>query len=240
MDDLEGFCYSVSHDLRTPMRAISGNSRILLEDYSDSLDDRAQNYLFRLDAAASRMGQLIDDLLTFSRLGRTVLVRQAIDVTALSEAAATACRFQNPEDDIRIEIQPEMSASADGLMLGIVLQNLIENAIKYSSKTQGALIQIGCMELDGEHVFFVRDNGIGFDMQYVDRIFQPFERLHREVDYPGTGIGLANVRRIVTRHHGRVWASSQPGEGASFYFTVGESAPSEEAPPSQAAPPYLS
>jgi two-component system, sensor histidine kinase and response regulator len=216
--ELESFCYSVSHDLRAPLRAIMATSMILLEDTKERLTEDERDNLIRQSAAAKRLGQLIDDLLHLSRLGRKSMTRSQVDVSRLAESVGAELlpRYENRPFDIRVE--EGMSVRADVGLLRILYENLIENAMKYSPN--GGRIEIGSEERDGERVFFVRDCGIGFDTRYIHRIFLPFERLVGDDQYPGTGIGLANAHRIVTRHGGKIWAESAVGEGASFFFTL--------------------
>ncbi len=220
MAELEGFCYSVSHDLRTPMRSLSGNSRILLEDFGKELSPDVKEHLHRIALAASRMGELVDDLLQFSRLGRTQLVFQVVDLSLLADAAVTSFKSQNPVSNAEVKIQPGVEACGDPAALSLAIQNLIDNAMKYSSKNEHPRIEFGATEQEGGLVYFVKDNGVGFDMKYAHKIFQPFERLHRDAEFPGTGIGLANVRRIITRHGGQIWAEAEPGKGSIFFFTI--------------------
>ena len=220
MAELEGFCYSVSHDLRTPMRSLSGNSRILLEDFGKELSPDVKEHLHRIALAASRMGELVDDLLQFSRLGRTQLVFQVVDLSLLADAAVATFKSQNPVGNADVVIEPGIEACGDPAALSLAIQNLIDNAMKYSSKNEHPRIEFGAAEKDGGLIYFVKDNGVGFDMKYAHKIFQPFERLHRDAEFPGTGIGLANVRRIITRHGGQIWAEAEPGKGATFFFTI--------------------
>jgi light-regulated signal transduction histidine kinase (bacteriophytochrome) len=218
--DLEEFSYSVSHDLRTPLRAIDGFSRILLEDYGDKLDTEGQRVLNVVRDGTLRMGRLIDDILAFSRLGRLVIKAEPVDMSALVRrtmtdelAPALAGR------DLAIDIGALPDAHGDRAMLQRVWMNLLDNAIKYTTPKPGAGIEIGATAGAGETTYFVRDTGVGFDMQYADKLFGVFQRLHG-MEFPGTGIGLAIVKRIVTRHGGRVWAEGMVGEGAVFYFAL--------------------
>jgi PAS domain S-box-containing protein len=236
MDELEGFCYSVSHDLRAPMRSLSGNSRILIEDFGGQLDGEARDHLHRISIAATKMGELIDDLLQFSRLGRTELSFRDVNLSDLANAAATAYRAQNPDANFEIEIEPDAIACGDPNVLGLAMQNLIENALKYSSKVASPKVQFGVRKRAEETIYFVKDNGVGFDMKYAPKIFQPFERLHRDSEYPGTGIGLANVKRVVARHGGQIWVEAAPNQGATFSFTLGARC-DENAPASPATMP---
>lgn len=215
-DDMEGFCYSVSHDLRTPLRAMMASAMILIEDHGARLDEDGQNQLRRLGNASRRMGDLIDDLLQFSRLGRKEIVRGRVDLSAI--AASLAAELTDRYRDRRIEfvIEPNLRAEGDEQMLRLVLQNLLDNAVKFTARVEASRIEFG----RSDEGYFVRDNGVGFDPQYLHKLFRPFERLHRDDEYPGTGIGLANVKRIIERHHGRVFAEAELGAGATFWFTL--------------------
>lgn len=206
-NELESFCYSVSHDLRAPLRAINATSAILKEDFADALPPEALKELDRQAEASTRLGNLIDDLLQFVRLGRAQAHHAPFDLTALAGTVAEELRLD-------VDVQEGMEAEGDASLVRLLLQNLLDNAAKFSNP--GApRIEVGG---DGE-TFYVRDHGIGFDPKYAHKLFQPFERLHRD-EFPGTGIGLANVKRIVERHGGRVWAESAPGKGATFWFTL--------------------
>ncbi len=207
--ELESFCYSVSHDLRAPLRAINATSAILKEDYGNLLPKEALGELERQAEASSRLGHLIDDLLQFVRLGQTEAARHSFDLSAVARAVAQELR-------IAVEIEPGLQAFGDATLVRLLLQNLLDNASKFCGGKQPC-IEVGRTD----EAFFVRDQGIGFDSKHAHRLFRPFERLHREGLYPGTGIGLANVRRIVERHGGCVWAESEPGQGATFFFTLG-------------------
>ncbi|MFI5387080.1 MAG: ATP-binding protein [Fimbriimonadales bacterium] len=207
--ELEGFTYSVSHDLRGPLRAISAASMILREDYCDSLPEEAREHLHRQADAAKRMGTLIDDLLKLSRIGRQELTPSRFD---LSELTLDVAKELDATD--RMEIQPEMMAFGDPRLIRYILLNLIENGLKFSAGE--GLVRVG----QSNGAFYVADSGIGFEMKYASKLFRPFERLVREEEYPGTGIGLANAHRIVQRHGGRIWVESEPGKGSTFYFTL--------------------
>ncbi len=219
--EMEAFSYSVSHDLRAPLRSVDGFSQLLLERHLERLDGQARNYLARVRAAAQRMGRLIDDMLTLSRIGRRELRQETVDLSALAAAAAGELRQREPERKVRLEIGPGLRAGGDAALLRIVLDNLLGNAWKFSAGREEASIAVGAMERDGETAYFVRDNGAGFSMSYADKLFKPFQRLHTEREFPGNGIGLAIVQRIVSRHGGRVWAEGAEGEGATLYFTLG-------------------
>ena len=218
--ELESFSYSVSHDLRAPLRAIDGFSLMLLEDYESQLDAEARRYLTTIRAGIRRMGQLIDDLLAFARIGRQPLKSASVDMTELARrAVADALRdIQGPAPRLLVEQLP--TAHGDASLLEQVWLNLIGNAVKYSSKVAASMIEVRASTEGGQVVYSVADNGAGFDMQFSHKLFKVFQRLHGEEEFPGTGVGLAIVQRIVTRHGGRVWAKSAPGRGATFYFTV--------------------
>lgn len=218
--ELEAFSYSVSHDLRAPLRSIDGFSQALLEDYGDRLDPTAQDYLRRVRGAAQRMGELIDDLIQLSRVGRAELNRSRLDVSEMARAVAADLRKREVERDVEFVIHDGLVANADVRLIRVVLENLLGNAWKFTGKTAAARVEFGAALIDGSRVFFVRDNGAGFNMAYVDKLFAPFQRLHADADFPGTGIGLATVSRIVDRHGGRVWAEGTVGGGAAFYFTM--------------------
>ncbi|MGV3615241.1 MAG: sensor histidine kinase [Fimbriimonas sp.] len=213
-DEMEAFNYSVSHDLRAPARAIHFACSVLLEEHGPELGRDARQELKRAMDAASRMGRLIDDLLQYSRLHRREVVRSRVD---LSTIAYLVIEDLGGTEDVAITIQPGMVVDADAGLVRLVLQNLIENALKFSRPVTGAAIDFGATG----RAFFVRDTGVGFDPTYAEKLFQPFQRLHRSDEFPGTGIGLANVRRIVERHGGRVWAEGAVGRGATFWFTLG-------------------
>lgn len=230
--ELTGFCYSVAHDLRSPIRAIVSKCRIVQEDFAPELPLPARESLNSLVEDGMRLGRFVDDLLSFARLGQGDLKREEVDVSDISRRLAAEIAPHCHDGTAQIEIQDDMMADADPTMLEFVLRNLVENACKYSSP--GVRIQIGLQDQNGEPVFYVRDNGIGFDVKYLDRMFEPFQRLHRSDEYKGTGIGLANVRRIIERHGGHVWAESEPGKGSTFFFTLGEKLGSATSPSAQA------
>jgi signal transduction histidine kinase len=218
--ELEAFCYSVSHDLRAPLRAIDGFSQALLEDFPKDLSPEANRYLLRIQSSTQRMGQLIEDLLNLSRVSRGSLERRKVDLSALARQVVNDLEQREPARSVEISVWEGMSADADSRLLRAALENLIGNAWKFTSKTAVPRIEVGALR-DGEQTtFFVRDNGAGFDMAYADKLFGAFQRLHAANDYTGTGIGLATVQRIVHRHAGRIWADAQVGMGAVFYFTL--------------------
>lgn len=213
-EEMEGFTYSVSHDLRAPLRAIMSSSMMLMEDFGPYLPEEAKGHLRRQAAAAKKLAALIDDLLQYSRLGRKTVDRQTVSVTSLAQAMADELSRRHPERSVTWKIQPSLEVQGDPNLIAMLLQNLLDNAFKFTGECQQAIIELGYEDRG----FFVRDNGVGFDMQYAGKLFRPFERLHRDVDYEGTGIGLANVKRIVERHGGKVWAEGELGKGATFWF----------------------
>lgn len=220
--ELETFAYSVSHDLRAPLRAIDGYSEVLQEDYAGKvLDEEALRLLGRIRAGAQRMGQLIEDLLNLSRVSRTKLDPRNINLSGMAERIIEDLKRLDPERQAKIEIAPNMTVRADERLLRIVMENLLSNAWKFTSLKPDACIEVGSTEVDGKPAFFVRDNGAGFNQEYAGKLFLPFQRLHRVQEFPGTGIGLATVHRIVSRHGGTIWAEGQEGRGATFFFTMG-------------------
>jgi PAS domain S-box-containing protein len=222
--ELEAFAYSVSHDLRAPLRAIDGFSRILLEEYADPLPDDAKDYLQSVRGNAQRMGRLVDDLLAFARLGRLPIKKHPLDPAPLVRQSLDELRGEQDGRRVEVILGNLPPCDAEPNLLKQVWSNLLSNAIKYTRGRELATIEVGC-QVDGgpsrEPAYFVRDNGVGFDMRYVDKLFGVFQRLHRAEDYEGTGMGLAIVQRIINRHGGRVWAEAQPGQGATFSFTLG-------------------
>ena len=221
--ELESFSYSVSHDLRGPLRGIDGWSLALVEEYRDKLDAQACEYLDYIRSDAQRMGQLIDDMLRLAQVSRGRMALTSVDMGALSQAVAARLQERQPSRRVEFKVEPGLTASGDAGLLEIALTNLIDNAWKFSGKRPVARIEFGRTEVDGHPAFFIRDNGVGFDMAYVHKLFGPFQRLHKSSEFPGTGIGLAIVQRVVHRHNGRVWAEAQPDGGATFYFTLQES-----------------
>lgn len=218
--ELEAFSYSVSHDLQAPLRHVAGFGQVLLEDYGCVLDDDGRQVVQRMQAATSRMGQLIDALLNLSRLSRGQLKRERVDLGDMAREIIGEFRLAEPERQVTVTIGTGLKAIGDGSLLRIVLENLLSNAWKYTGKRKQARIEVGALIEDDSTVFFVRDNGAGFDMAYAERLFGPFQRLHRREEFEGTGVGLATVQRIIHRHGGRIWAESQVGKGAVFYFTL--------------------
>lgn len=218
--ELEAFSYSVSHDLRAPLRAIDGFSNTLLEDYKDSLDERGQDYLQRVRNAAQRMGQLIDDILGLSRATRAEMRPQQIDMSDMAGSILDELHKSDPDRKVEVSVEPGLIVTADAHLLNIALQNLIGNAWKFTAKKDVAHIEIGGFEHNAERVYYIRDNGAGFNPDYADKLFSPFQRLHTESEFPGTGIGLALAQRIIRRHGGRIWAEGAVDQGATFYFTI--------------------
>ena len=219
-DELEAFSYSVSHDLRAPLRAIHGFTRLLETQYAGQLDDQGRAMLGRVGAGAEKMGLLIDDLLRLSRIARQTMRIEPVDLSALAREVADELQAAEPKRQVVWIIAAQVSAAGDPGLLRVALQNLIGNAWKYSSKRDPARIEFGIAEKDGRQVYFVRDDGAGFDMMYAKKLFGPFQRLHSAEEFPGTGIGLATVARILHRHSGKVWAEGRVGEGATFYFSL--------------------
>jgi light-regulated signal transduction histidine kinase (bacteriophytochrome) len=218
--ELEAFAHSVSHDLRAPLRGIHGFSQALLEDHSDQLDTQGMDYLQRVCAASQRMGQLIEDLLNMSRVTRGEIHREKVDLSALALKVAAELQESQPERQVEFDIAPGMVANGDARLLRVVLDNLFGNAFKFTGERERARIKVGCARVNGISTYFVQDNGAGFDMAYVERLFTVFKRLHSDAEFEGTGVGLATVQRIIHRHGGRVWAEGVEGEGATFYFTL--------------------
>ncbi|MGI9050913.1 MAG: ATP-binding protein, partial [Rubrobacteraceae bacterium] len=226
--ELEAFSYSVSHDLRAPLRTIDGFSQILLEDYGDSLDAEGEDYLNRVRAASQHMGVLIDDLLDLSRVTRSPLRRERVDLSEMAKNIAGELRRVQPDRDIDFVIEESLIVQGDANLLSVALRNLLGNAWRFTSRKPGARVEFGADRNPGPGflapVYFVRDNGAGFEMAYAQRLFGAFQRLHHSDEFEGTGIGLATVQRIIHRHGGRVWAEGEPGRGATFHFTLGTGA----------------
>jgi len=220
--ELESFSYSVAHDLRAPLRSIDGFSQALLEDYGDKLDEDGRKYLRFVRESSQLMAQLIDDMLTLSRVTRQNLDRSAVDLSALARATHARLQRSEPERSVEVAIQEALVDQGDARLLAVVFDNLLGNAWKFTSKRTGARIEFGETTKDGIRAYFVRDNGAGFDMAYASKLFGVFQRLHAAHDFEGTGVGLATVQRIVHRHGGRVWAEGKVDAGATFYFNLGE------------------
>ncbi len=218
--DLESFAYSVSHDLRAPLRGIDGFSQALLEDYEETLDDDGKHYLRRIRGGIQRMSSLIDDILQLSYIGRKDVSKQSVDLSRIVELITSELKDHDPQRVAQFEIDPEMRVFCDQDLIRIALENLIGNAWKYSSKEETTRISVRCKTADGESIICIEDNGTGFDTAYAGKLFAPFQRLHRADEYKGNGIGLATVHRIIKKHAGSVWAESTQGEGSRFYFKL--------------------
>ena len=219
--EYEAFAYAVSHDLRAPLRSMNGFSDILLEDYSDKLDEDAKGYLQRIKNASLKMSQLIDDLLTLSRVNRAEIRSQPVNLSEICQEVVDELRDQMPEHKVQVDIEPDMLAQGDPQLLRDALMNLIGNAWKFTGKTANPYIRISTEQRNGQTVYRIEDNGAGFDETYIDKLFIPFQRLHADRDFPGTGIGLSTVLRVIKRHNGTIRAESS-GTGAVFRFTLGE------------------
>jgi PAS domain S-box-containing protein len=220
--ELESFSYSVSHDLRTPLRIIDGFSAILLEDYGGILDKRGKDYLERVRRGVQRMNALIDDLLKLSRVTQSEVRYETVDLSALVKSVAETYRHNNPQKTVDLLIQEGVKVRGDANLLQIVVTNLLENAWKYTGKIDQPRIEFGAAVKDSNTVYFIRDNGVGFDMTHAGKLFDAFQRLHGADEFPGTGIGLATVKRVINRHGGHIWAESEAGRGSTFYFTLQE------------------
>jgi light-regulated signal transduction histidine kinase (bacteriophytochrome) len=218
---LESFSYAVSHDLRAPLRRIDSFSRAVLESQGERLDESGRRFLSRVREASQHMSQLIDDVLYLSRVTRAELREQEVDLSAIASLILARLQEAEPERLVEVKVRPGVIVTGDGQLLKIALENLLGNAWKFTGQEPGSRIEFGVTQTSGEPTYFVRDNGAGFDMTYADRLFTPFQRLHPQDEFPGSGIGLATVQRIIHRHGGRVWAEGLVGQGATFYFTLG-------------------
>lgn len=218
--EMEAFSYSVSHDLRAPLRSIDGFSQALMEDYPDKLDEKGRDYLQRVRSATQRMGILIDDMLDLSRITRVEMTREKINLSAIAKSIASGLQLAEPERKVTFVIEPELTTTGDEHLLCILLENIIGNAWKFTAKHQEARIEMGKLKIENKETFFIRDDGAGFDMNYVHKLFGIFQRLHKQEEFSGNGIGLVTVERIVKRHGGKLWAESKVEEGATFYFTL--------------------
>jgi signal transduction histidine kinase len=217
--ELESFAYSVSHDLRAPLRVIDGFAQIVQEDYGERLDALGREHMKRIAAAAGRMNSMIDTLLEMSRMTGRELGFERVDLSETARQLIEDLKAAEPGRQVQVAVQPGLSVEGDSTLMRLVLQNLLGNAFKFSARTREARIEFG-RRPDGDHAFYVRDNGAGFDMRFADRLFGVFQRLHSQSEFAGTGVGLATVARIVRRHSGRIWAESEPGKGATFFFTM--------------------
>jgi light-regulated signal transduction histidine kinase (bacteriophytochrome) len=218
--ELEAFAYSVSHDLRTPLRSISGFSQVLIEDCFNQLGEEGKDSLRRIVSAVEKMGQLIDDLLKLSRVTRVDMRRGAVDLSRIVHKITDDLKRSQPERAVEVFIEDGLLAEGDDQLLSVALGNLLDNAWKFTSKRPSARVEFGATTRDGKVSYYIRDNGTGFDMAYAGKLFQPFQRLHAMREFPGTGIGLATVKRIIERHGGRVWIEARPGNGATVYFSL--------------------
>ncbi|MCX6269812.1 MAG: ATP-binding protein [Bacteroidetes bacterium] len=218
--ELEAFSYSVSHDLRAPLRSIDGWSLALMEDYADRLDDEGRGYLKRVRNETQRMGQLINDLLQLSRVTRTEMTTVEVDLSALMQRIAKRAMDNYADRRIHFVIQPGLVVSGDSQLLEIALTNLVDNACKFTGNQPEALIEFGKTEDPEQSSFFIRDNGVGFDMDFAKNLFGAFQRMHKQSEFQGTGIGLATVQRIIHRHNGQIWVNTAVNQGATFYFTL--------------------
>jgi len=218
--ELEAFAYSVSHDLRAPLRSVDCFSQIIIEEYADKLDDDGAKYLQRIRAGAKTMSQLIDDLLNLARLSRTQLNREPVHLSSIALSIVNEWRDREPDRVMKAAIAPDVQAPGDARLLRVVLDNLLGNAWKFTGKRENACLEFGAVNQRGQTVYFIRDNGAGFDMAYSSQLFAPFQRLHQATEFEGSGIGLATVQRIIQRHGGSIWAEGSVGQGATFYFTL--------------------
>jgi PAS domain S-box-containing protein len=219
-NELDAFSYSVSHDLRAPLYTIDGFSRALLEDHSGNMNTEGRDYLVRINLASQRMGELIEDLLKLSRVTRQEMYREKLNLSKLASSYLTMMQEQDPKQQVECIVAPGIVVMGDVSLLRIALENLLSNAWKFTKNTKQVRIEFGASQQDGRTVFFISDNGAGFDRTYEDKLFKPFQRLHNRDEYTGTGIGLSIVSRIIHRHGGEIWANGEVGQGATFYFTL--------------------
>jgi len=219
--ELEVFSYSISHDLRAPLRSLDGFSQMLFEDYANQLDEQGKDYLQRIRKASQHMAELIDALLMLSRMTRKEMHYETVDLSTLAQATLAELRQMQPKRQIEVVVEEGLVVKGDPHLLRVVMENLLDNAWKYTSRQPEARIEVGAMrQEDGKWTYFVRDNGAGFDMAFADKLFKAFQRLHTPNEFPGVGIGLATVQRIIHRHGGRIWAEGEVEKGATFYFTL--------------------
>jgi signal transduction histidine kinase len=219
-EELQAFSYSISHDLRAPLSIMKGLTSLLIEDYNDKLDETGRDYLTRIMKSADQMSRLIEDMLSLSKISRKDMIMQNVDLSALSMAIVDELKKSQPHRQVDISIQSNLVARGDEKLLKIALTNLLSNAWKYTSKVLRPRIEMGHYIKDSKTVFFIRDNGAGFPMEHLSKLFKPFQRLHSEKEFTGTGIGLAIVQRVISRHGGRIWAEGEAGIGATFFFTL--------------------
>jgi light-regulated signal transduction histidine kinase (bacteriophytochrome) len=219
-DELESFSYSVSHDLRAPLRSMDGFSQIILEDYADRLDEKGTKYLQNIRRASQHMARVIDALLQLARLSRSEMTFEELDLSAMAQTVSEKLQEENPGRGVEWIIEPGLMARGDPGQIQVAMRNLLENALKFTARKEKARIEFSSNRVDGQQVYVVRDNGAGFDMSYAGKLFEPFQRLHHSSEFEGTGIGLTLVQRIIHRHGGTIWAQGAVGEGAAFYFTL--------------------
>jgi light-regulated signal transduction histidine kinase (bacteriophytochrome) len=218
--EMESFIYSVSHDLRGPLRHIYGFSEILMKHIADKIDEKEKRHFSRIQDGTEKMSRLIDDLLKLSRIARQEMQRKSFDLSEMASSIIADLREADPDRSVKVDIKSRLEVFADPGLIEIALSNLLPNAWKFTKKTEHARIELGTMDQDGMIIYYVRDNGAGFDQQFAEKMFRPFHRLHLEEDFEGTGIGLAIVERIIIRHGGKVWAEGEVGKGATIYFSI--------------------
>jgi PAS domain S-box-containing protein len=218
--ELESYSYSISHDLRTPLRTLDGFSEMVIMEYGDKLDENGKNYLNRIRKAGQIMSQLTEDVLKLSRITRAEMHKEKVNLSEMTASIADELKTLQPERQAEFTIASDLIMNGDKSLLQILLRNLLENSWKFSAKCPNTRIEVGANRQDGKTVYFIKDNGVGFDMKYYDKLFQPFQRLHTSKDYPGTGIGLATAARVIHRHSGKIWAESEIGKGTTLYFTL--------------------
>ncbi|MBK7030008.1 MAG: GHKL domain-containing protein [Bacteroidales bacterium] len=219
-NELESFSYSVSHDLRAPLRSIDGFSNRILKEYSHKLDDQGVDYFMRVKNASQKMGFLIDDLLKLAHFSRIEMNLVEINLSVMAESIAQELQSSEPDRKVVFKIEKDIVAKVDQVLFSVVFQNLIGNAWKYSRNQKKAIIEFGTLQKKGKLIYFIRDNGVGFDMNYVEKLFGAFQRLHSSKEFEGNGVGLATVQRIIRRHHGNIWTEGEMGKGATFYFSL--------------------
>jgi light-regulated signal transduction histidine kinase (bacteriophytochrome) len=218
--ELEAFSYSISHDLRAPLRAIDGFTRIIAEDFKGAFPPEANPYFQHISDASIQMGQLIDDMLRLSRITRIELRPFSVNLSELAASVISDLQSREPTRKIKVTIEPGLTTTGDERLLRVAFENLLNNAWKFTGKTKNAHIQVGQTMQADKNVFYIKDNGVGFDMAYSEKLFGAFQRLHTVDEFPGTGIGLAIVQRVITKHGGQIWVESEPNKGATFYFTL--------------------